>query len=278
MAVRFRSPVRICATDERASARRERRDRQRCRAQITKLDPREFHALAVQHGEIGEGYCDDLAAKLKAAAVRFDAARSLRCLRRSRIDRKRRAKKEILRDLFSRCSHPREAAYLAKIIFSDLRTGVREGVLHDAIAAGVRQRSRRRSSAPAARRRPRRSRGARQARSAARPRSSRCSTRSSSCSRRRRKPPSDAAEAMDGRTYFAEDKLDGIRAQVHKSGRPHRDLHAARWIAPTKAFPTSSQRSARFPASFCSTARSSRIATAQCCRSRTSRNDSAERC
>src|SRR4029078_3684854 len=27
----------------------------------------------------------------------------------------------------------------------------------------------------------------------------------------------DAAETMDGHVYFAEDKLDGIRAQIHKS-------------------------------------------------------------
>ena len=44
------------------------------------------------------------------------------------------AKRDLLRDLFARVRTPREAAYVGKIIFSDLRTGVREGVLHAAIA------------------------------------------------------------------------------------------------------------------------------------------------
>lgn len=43
-------------------------------------------------------------------------------------------KRDLLRNLFMRIRSPREAAYAGKIIFSDLRTGVREGVLHAAIA------------------------------------------------------------------------------------------------------------------------------------------------
>src|SRR5207237_3662672 len=43
-------------------------------------------------------------------------------------------KREILRRLFTRCIHPREAAYLTKIIFGDMRTGVQEGVLQAAVA------------------------------------------------------------------------------------------------------------------------------------------------
>src|SRR5690606_2260652 len=44
------------------------------------------------------------------------------------------ANRAILTDLFARIQTPREAAYVGKIIFGDLRTGVREGVLHAAIA------------------------------------------------------------------------------------------------------------------------------------------------
>ena len=43
-------------------------------------------------------------------------------------------KRDLLRDLFVRLRTPREAAYAGKIIFGDLRTGVREGVLHAAVA------------------------------------------------------------------------------------------------------------------------------------------------
>ncbi len=44
------------------------------------------------------------------------------------------AKRDLLRDLFARVRTAREAAYAGKIIFGDLRTGVREGVLHAAVA------------------------------------------------------------------------------------------------------------------------------------------------
>ena len=44
------------------------------------------------------------------------------------------AKRGIVRSLLRRIRSGREAAYIGKIIFSDLRTGVREGVLHAAIA------------------------------------------------------------------------------------------------------------------------------------------------
>lgn len=43
-------------------------------------------------------------------------------------------KRDLLRSLFMRIRTPRESAYAGKIIFSDLRTGVREGVLHAAVA------------------------------------------------------------------------------------------------------------------------------------------------
>lgn len=43
-------------------------------------------------------------------------------------------KRELVRNLFTRCQTNREAAYLAKVIFGDLRTGVQEGVLAAAIA------------------------------------------------------------------------------------------------------------------------------------------------
>lgn len=43
-------------------------------------------------------------------------------------------KKPILYNLFARCTDPREACYLAKIVLADMRTGVKQGLLQAAIA------------------------------------------------------------------------------------------------------------------------------------------------
>ena len=133
-------------------------------------------------------------------------------------------KSDFLRTLFARCTHPREAAYLAKIIFGDLRTGVQEGVLQAAIAqafgkplAGV-QRCQllvgdldevavlaRNDALDAARFR------------LFHPIQFMLATPQETAE--------DAAVTLNGRKFYAEDKLDGIRAQVHKSGGTG---HAAR--------------------------------------------------
>src|SRR4051812_9543859 len=115
---------------------------------MLKLDPREFHGLVVQSGEIGEAlskiwleHCPPLAVSpANRAASVHPAPDSVTLLDLSRafddlastgnFERK----KAILHALYSRCVDPREAAYLSKIIFAEPRTGVREGVLHYAIA------------------------------------------------------------------------------------------------------------------------------------------------
>jgi DNA ligase-1 len=125
-------------------------------------------------------------------------------------------KKEILGRLFVRCRDPREAAYLAKIIFGDLRTGVREGVLQAAVAEAFEK--------PLAQ-------------------VQRChllvgdldevaklAKHDQLCDARfklfhpiqfmlatPKENANELAETFAGRTFYAEDKLDGIRAQVHKS-------------------------------------------------------------
>jgi DNA ligase 1 len=126
-------------------------------------------------------------------------------------------KREILSGLFSRCVDPREAAYLAKIIFGDLRTGVQEGVLHYAIAQAF----------------------ARDGKSVQRGQLLVGDLGDVAVLARHdqlasaqfklfhpiqfmlatpQETASDAIETMDGKPFLAEDKLDGIRAQVHKSG------------------------------------------------------------
>ena len=126
-------------------------------------------------------------------------------------------KRAILFDLFLRCRTGREAAYLTKIIFGDLRTGVQEGVLQAAIAkasgkaiAQIRQCQflvgdldevavlARNDALEAAQFR------------LFHPIQFMLATPQDSAN--------IAAQTMAGRTYFAEDKLDGIRAQVHRSG------------------------------------------------------------
>ncbi len=126
-------------------------------------------------------------------------------------------KRAILFDLFLRCRTGREAAYLTKVIFGDLRIGVQEGVLQAAIAkasgktlAQIRQCQflvgdldevavlARNDALDAARFR------------LFHPIQFMLATPQDSAD--------IAAQTMAGRTYFAEDKLDGIRAQMHRSG------------------------------------------------------------
>lgn len=126
-------------------------------------------------------------------------------------------KRAILFELFLRCRTGREAAYLTKIIFGDLRTGVQEGVLQAAIAkasgktlAQIRQCQflvgdldevavlARNDALDAAQFR------------LFHPIQFMLATPQDSAE--------IAAQTMAGREYFAEDKLDGIRAQVHRSG------------------------------------------------------------
>jgi DNA ligase-1 len=192
--------------------------------EILRLDPRAYHDLVVRSGEIGEGIArvwdqrptanespatsPPDALTLEDVSIAFDALASTGAWE---------SKRAILFDVFSRCDHPREAAYLAKIIFGDLRTGVQEGVLHDAIAKAFDRE---------------------------RPTIQRCQllvgdlgevavlAKHDACATAHfglfhpvqfmlATPAEDAAQAadaLDGKTFYAEDKLDGIRAQVHKSG------------------------------------------------------------
>ena len=126
-------------------------------------------------------------------------------------------KREILRQLFARCIDPREAAYLAKIIFREMRSGVREGVLQAAIAQAF-------DKSLAAIQRCQLFVGdldevALLARNNAldvaqlrlfHPIQFMLATPQETAK--------VAAETLGGRTFWSEDKLDGIRAQVHKSG------------------------------------------------------------
>jgi DNA ligase 1 len=201
---------------------------------ILKLDPGVFYEAVVKSGEIGEALSKlwpqaggtgvppvspssdgkDMGGTpmprltLADLSIAFDDLSST-----GRAERKR----EILTELFNRCRHPREATYLAKIIFRDMRTGVQEGVLQAAVAGAFER--------PLAE-------------------IQRCQLlvgdldEVAVLARHDRLPEArfklfhpiqfmlatpqetarDAAATIEGRPFYVEDKLDGIRAQVHKSG------------------------------------------------------------
>lgn len=111
-----------------------------------RLDPAQWHTLTREAGEIGEAMATlwhehvdprDPERPMTAEAeplVLADLQATWNALARVEGVGGQEAKRAILADLFARIQTPREAAYVGKIIFGDLRTGVREGVLHAAIA------------------------------------------------------------------------------------------------------------------------------------------------
>jgi DNA ligase-1 len=181
------------------------------------IDPRELHTLAIRFGEIGEALSHIVSLAKRGSEKRLTLAEISAAFDELSATGNQQRKREIVRDLLSACTEPREAAYLVKIIFSDLRTGAREGILQAAIA---------------------------QAFGAKLLEVQRCqmlvgdleevallAKRGELCSATFRlfhpiqfmlatpqESPADAIKSMDGETFFAEDKLDGIRAQIHKSG------------------------------------------------------------
>ena len=179
----------------------------------------QYYELVRKHGEVGEAISaawPDFpppsplhSITLEDVSVAFDdlAATGLQ-----------QSKRELLARLLSHCTHPRESAYVAKIIFGDLRTGAQQGVLQAAIA---------------------------QAFDKTLAQIQRCQllvgdldevavlARNNALGAAEFRlfhpiqfmlatPQEDAAIAektLAGRVFWAEDKLDGIRAQIHKSGQ-----------------------------------------------------------
>ncbi len=218
-AVRFASGRTFAATDERVLAVGGAIISEVI-VRLLRVDPRVYYENAVASGEIGEALAKlwpappplassrEKPLSLENLSTAFDDLSSTGNVRR---------KSEILTDLFSRAADGREAAYLAKIIFGDLRTGVQDGVLIDAIA-----------------------------RAFERPRDAvqrahllvgdlgdvAVLAKHDQLATARftlfhpiqfmlatpQETPDEVAKTIAGRTFFAEDKLDGIRAQVHKQG------------------------------------------------------------
>ena len=99
------------------------------------LSPDDWRDRSVRHGEAGEALAALWAENKPAAAgdpltladlsAAFDALAATGNFE---------AKQAVLRNALARVRTDREAAYFAKILFGDLRTGVREGVLQAAVA------------------------------------------------------------------------------------------------------------------------------------------------
>ena len=101
------------------------------------LDADDWHARTIKNGEVGEAMAELWGERVDPADVptpplrlgdlreTFDALAAVGGTE---------PKRQLLADLFARLRTPREAAYAGKILFGDLRTGAREGVLQAAVA------------------------------------------------------------------------------------------------------------------------------------------------
>ena len=99
---------------------------------LLNVDPETYREATRTEGEVGQALAklwqprdveDDLT--LERVAVAFDALAET-----GQFEEKR----KIVTDLLARCATDREAAYVGKVIFGDLRTGVRDGNLLAAVA------------------------------------------------------------------------------------------------------------------------------------------------
>jgi DNA ligase-1 len=253
LAVRFAGGRAFAATDERVLNVGGSLVSDVVLSAVLKIDPASYWEQVTRSGEIGNALSElwpergDYGAApltLREIADAFDDLADT-----GSWDNKH----ELLRNLFARCIQKREAAYLAKVIFGDLRTGVQEGVLQAAVAQAF--------GKPLAA-------------------VQRCQLLVGDIDEvavlakddaldvakfrlfhplqfmlaTPQETPEEAADTMDGRAFYAEDKLDGIRAQVHKSGGVG---HAARVAIYTRtmdrtdaSFPDVVEAVARLPGEF----------------------------
>ena len=192
---------------------------------LLRIDPGVYHDQVVRSGEIGEALthlwpaggfsakpADPADEPLPPILLRDLDSAFAALAETGNVERKR----AMLVELFARCAAGREATYAAKIMSGEMRTGLKEGILQAAVAhafavtlADV-QRCQllvgdldevavlaKHTALATARFRlfhP-----------------IQCMLAAAVES------PADAVAAADGRTLWAEDKLDGIRAQIHKS-------------------------------------------------------------
>ena len=220
LAVRFAAGRTFAATDERVTSVGGAIVSEAI-LRLVPVDPQEYYNTVVSSGEIGEALSRLWDRRPSLALSPPPRHLTLRALCRAFEDLastgSQQRKVEILVDVFSRCTDSREAAYLAKILFGDLRTGVQEGVLHYAIAEAFARDSKAVQRAVLL--------AGDLGEVAVLAKHDRLATAQFKLFHpiqfmlaTAQETAEDAARTMAGRTFFAEDKLDGIRAQVHKQG------------------------------------------------------------
>lgn len=185
------------------------------------LDAGTLRAESIRAGEMGEAVATLVAPLLPGGAPAGAGGGGLTLADLSRAFEALAAtgsqdgKRRILINLFSAVRHPREAVYALKILFSDLRTGVKEGVLQAAVAeafgtttAAVQQAQFLIGNLDDVAVLARHGRLGEARFTLFHPIQFMLATP--------KETSEDLAAAFDGRTFWAEDKLDGIRAQIHK--------------------------------------------------------------
>ncbi|HEX8916188.1 MAG TPA: ATP-dependent DNA ligase [Humisphaera sp.] len=186
------------------------------------LTPDELHKQYIASGEIGEAMAAVWEARRRTPPPPADRPPiTLRDLARHFDDIAKLGKREnklaALVELLAPVRTAREAAYAGKIIFGDLRTGVQEGVLQAAVAeafglttAQVQRCQLLVGDLDEVAVLARHGRTGEAAFRLFHPIQFMLATP--------RETAADLAGDLAGRPFFAEDKLDGIRAQVHKTG------------------------------------------------------------
>ena len=195
---------------------------------VLKLDAQAFYGLAVKSGELGEAASkvwDSQASHLQSQISDFKLQASTP-LSLADVDTAFSAiaatgvveeKKRLLKGLLARCRHGREAAYAIKIIFGEPRTGVQEGTVQAAVAqafdkplASVQRTQLLLGDLEEVALLARRDALAEASFKLFHPIQFMLATQ--------QEDAAEAAKTTEGRVLYAEDKLDGVRAQVHKSG------------------------------------------------------------
>lgn len=187
--------------------------------ELLRADPRSFGELIVRSGEIGEALSKIWPVPAEAAEPEPELSLAELSAGFDSIARVGSwdAKKSLVRELYARCQTGREAAYLSKIIFGDLRTGVQEGVLQAAISQAFDK------AQPIIRKTQLLVGDLEEVAVLARQDALESATFRlfhpiGAMLATPKETPADLADAIVGRTFAVEDKLDGIRAQVHKAG------------------------------------------------------------
>jgi DNA ligase-1 len=179
------------------------------------VDPQTYHQQIIRSGELGEALAQLWPSQPSASQplTLESIAAALEEIASTGVIEQKTA---LIKDLFSRCQTPREAAYLAKIIFGDMRTGVQESTLAAAVAqafdkplADIRRTLLLVGSLEQVAFLARHDKLHEARFSLFHPIQFMLATAQDS--------PEIAAKTMAGRAFYVEDKLDGIRAQIHKS-------------------------------------------------------------